>query len=95
MLDPCGELCTTNRGVESFWLNPTRPVSKDLAKKDDWNSLRVICEGPRIQIFVNGKQTVDYTETDESIDRVGIIGLQVHSGKPVEAWYRNIRIRSR
>jgi hypothetical protein len=22
-----------------------------------------------------------------------VIGLQIHSGKPTEAWYRNIRIR--
>lgn len=78
-----------------FLAEPEAEVSKDLAKKDQWNSLRVICEGPRIQIFVNGKQTVDYAETDESIERVGIIGLQVHSGKPVEAWYRNVRILSR
>ena len=45
------------------------------------------------QIFVNGKKTVDYTEADEKIPKFGIIGLQIHSGKPSEAWYRNIRIR--
>ena len=55
--------------------------------------MRVICRGPHIQIFVNGKKTVDYTETDEAIPKFGIIGLQIHSGKPTEAWYRNIRVR--
>ena len=54
--------------------------------------MRVICKGAHIQIFVNGQQTVDYTETDESIPKYGVIGLQIHSGKPTEAWYRNVRI---
>ena len=33
-------------------------------KPDDWNELVIRCEGPRIQIWVNGVQTVDYTEAD-------------------------------
>ena len=63
-------------------------------KKDDWNEFRIRCEGPRIQIWLNGTQTVDFTDTDENIDRAGIIGLQVHGGKPAEAWYKNIRIKT-
>lgn len=72
---------------------PDPEIAKELVKTDDWNELRVICRGPRIEVFLNGKRTVDYTETDPSIPRHGIIGLQIHSGKPTEAWYRNIRIR--
>ena len=72
---------------------PEAEFATKLIHRDDWNKIKVICRGPRIQIFVNGKQTVDYTETDESIPKFGIIGLQIHGGKPSEAWYRNIRIR--
>ena len=57
------------------------------------NDLVIRCEGPRIQIWVNGLQTVDYTETDDKIARQGIIGLQIHSGPPAEASYRNIRLK--
>jgi hypothetical protein len=57
-----------------------------------WNDYRIRCEGPRIQLWINGVQTVDYTEADPNIEAAGIIGLQVHSGGPMEAWYRNIRI---
>lgn len=71
---------------------PDPDLAKKAVKKDEWNKMRVICNGARIQIFVNGHQTVDYTETDENIPRYGVIGLQIHSGKPTEAWYRNIRI---
>lgn len=62
-------------------------------KRNDWNDFVVRCEGPRIQITVNGVQTVDYTEKVADIPQTGFIGLQIHSGPPSEAWYRNIRIK--
>lgn len=62
-------------------------------KQDDWNRLRVRCQGPRVQIWLNDVQTVDYREQQPNIPQTGIIGLQIHSGKPTEAWYRNLEIR--
>lgn len=62
-------------------------------KKGDWNELRVRAVGPKIELFLNGVPTVTYIEEDEKIQRSGIIGLQIHSGPPSEAWYRNIFIR--
>lgn len=62
-------------------------------RMNDWNDYRIRCEGRCIQLWINGVQTVDYTEQDANIERKGIIGLQVHSGAPMEAWYRNIRIK--
>ena len=62
-------------------------------KKEDWNEFRIRCDGPRIRIWLNGEQTVDYTEKEANIDRTGLIGLQIHSGKPAEAWYKDIRIK--
>ena len=67
-------------------------VIKKVLKRDDWNDYRVRCEGKRIQIWLNGVQTVDYTEPDDNIALKGIIGLQIHSGGPSEAHFRNIRI---
>lgn len=62
-------------------------------KRDDWNDYLIRCQGRRIQLWINGQQTVDYTETDESIEQRGLIGLQIHGGPPSEACYRNIVIR--
>ncbi|MEO1527851.1 MAG: DUF1080 domain-containing protein [Planctomycetota bacterium] len=62
-------------------------------KRGDWNTLRVIAKGDRIQIFLNGVQTVDYTETEPDIERQGVIALQVHSGPPLEVHYRNLKFR--
>lgn len=72
---------------------PSAALGKKLVKSGQWNAMRVICKGPRVQVFVNGERTVDYTETNTSIPQHGKIGLQIHSGKPAEAWYRKIRIR--
>lgn len=72
---------------------PDPEFAKTLVRPGQWNRMRVICRGPRVEVFLNGQRTVDYTETEDSIPRHGIIGLQIHSGVPTEAWYRNIRIR--
>lgn len=64
-----------------------------LVKPEEWNDYRIRCVGPRIELYLNGVQTVDYTESDPEVARAGIIGLQIHSGPPAEAWYRNLRIK--
>ena len=71
------------------------PDQDELAKvfrPGDWNDYVIRAEGPRIQIWINGYQTVDYTETDPDIELTGIIGLQVHRGPPAEIRYRNLEI---
>ena len=61
-------------------------------RKNDWNDYRIRCKGKRIQLWINGVQTVDYTEDDSKIEQKGMIAVQVHSGPAMEAWYRNIRV---
>ncbi len=48
------------------------------------------CKGNHIQVWVNGYQTADYIEEDDSISKTGIIGFQLHAGAPTEVWLRNI-----
>lgn len=65
----------------------------DKLKKEDWNDYVIRAEGKHIQLWVNGVQTVDYTEQDDGIATKGIIAVQIHGGGPAQASYRNIRIR--
>ncbi|MBW3539694.1 MAG: DUF1080 domain-containing protein [Planctomycetes bacterium] len=67
---------------------------KRVFRPEDWNEFVVRAEGPRIQIWLNGVQTVDYTEEDAKVAREGIIAVQIHGGPPSEAWYKDIRIKS-
>ena len=64
-------------------------------KPDGWNDYVIRCEGKRIQLSINGYQTVDYTEPEpeQKVPRKGIIGLQIHGGRPSEVRYKDITIR--
>ncbi|HPP52117.1 MAG TPA: DUF1080 domain-containing protein [Thermoguttaceae bacterium] len=72
---------------------PPPEQRNQLVRPNQWNEYRIRCQGRRIQLWINGRQTVDYTEPDETIPQRGVIGLQIHGGPPSEAWYRNIRIQ--
>jgi hypothetical protein len=61
-------------------------------KRQDWNEYVIRAEGKRIRAWINGAQTVDYTEPDDAIPQFGRIGLQVHGGGKTEAWYKDITI---
>lgn len=65
---------------------------REAYRPDDWNEFVIRCEGNRIQIWLNGYRTVDYTETDD-VAKSGIIGLQIHGGKPALVHYQNIRLK--
>ena len=56
-----------------------------------WNSYEIICRGQQITVTLNGLVTADL---EDSMSADGILGLQLHAGPPMEAWFRNIRIRS-
>jgi len=72
---------------------PSKEVRAKIVRRDDWNEYTIRCQGPRIQLWINGQQTVDYTEDDASIPQKGLIGLQIHGGAPSEAWYKDVRIK--
>lgn len=61
-------------------------------KRQDWNEYVIRAEGKRIRAWINGVQTVDYTEPEDAIPQFGRIGLQVHGGGKTEAWYKDITV---
>ncbi|MBI3853968.1 MAG: DUF1080 domain-containing protein [Verrucomicrobia bacterium] len=77
-----------NRVVAKSDINELNKV----LKRNDWNEYVIRCEGKRIRAFINGLQTVDYTEPEDSIPQYGRIGFQVHGGGKTEAWYKDITI---
>jgi Domain of Unknown Function (DUF1080) len=70
------------------------PEVRQLLKENAWNTYRVVCQGNRIQAWVNGVQVTDLTDDMTS---TGFIGLQVHGvgprTEPLHAIWRNLRIR--
>jgi hypothetical protein len=73
-------------------VQPDQSLVDKLLKPDDWNDYEIRAEGRHIRLLLNGGQTVDYTETDESIPQTGLIGLQIHGGGKALAYYKDITI---
>jgi len=71
---------------------PEESLVSQLLKPNDWNDYEIRAEGPRIRLFLNGRQTVDYTESDASIPQSGYIGLQIHGGGKARVSYKDIWI---
>jgi hypothetical protein len=75
-----------------FLARPLEKQVKRLERPGEWNRYEVRCEASRIQILLNGEQTVDFTEPDGSMPHNGLIGLQIHGGSKAEVSFRNIKI---
>ena len=76
------------RGSAGSLYDVVAPKKNMSRPADEWNHVRIVTRGRRIQITWNGERTIDY-ETDRLTK--GYIGLQNHDAKSVVR-FRNIRI---
>jgi hypothetical protein len=71
---------------------PDEDVVRKAVKPGEWNDYEIRADGRRVILKINGVQTVDYTEPDESIPQFGLIGLQIHGGGKGKVFFRDITI---
>jgi hypothetical protein len=71
---------------------PDQNAMKNVVRAGDWNDYVIRAEAKHIQLSINGVQTVDYVETDPTVDASGVICPQIHAGPPSEAWYKDITL---
>jgi len=75
-----------------------QPDKEVLAKAQkplgEWNDYRIRAEGPRVQIWLNGVQTVDYTEAEPGIEMTGIIAVQIHGAATSVVQYKDLVIEA-
>ena len=69
------------------------PEAAKAVKADGWNEYRIRCVGAKIQLFINGVQTVEYEEKDKKIPLEGFIALQAHGGPAFQVRYKDITIK--
>jgi putative heme-binding domain-containing protein len=73
-----------------------QPTPEALAKASkplgEWNDYRIQAQGPRIQIWLNGVLTVDYTETEPGIAMTGHIAVQIHGNATARVAYKELVI---
>ncbi len=67
---------------------PDSVLVSQILKRESWNDYEVRTKNGHIQIFLNGKQTVNYMEPDKSIPQKGLIGLQIHGGGKAQVFYK-------
>lgn len=72
---------------------PEPALIQKILKRSDWNDYEIRAEGRRIRLSINGTQTVDYTEPDQSIPQSGLIGLQIHGGGKAVVSFKDITIQ--
>ena len=101
---PKGYQCEIDRGKPGGvygigmggWLYPAKGKeaeykerAKGLFKPEEWNKVRVVCKGPSIKTFVNGKLVAE-VEHKQSLE--GHFGIQ-HHGKGGTVAFRKLRAR--
>lgn len=55
-----------------------------------WHDFRILCQGPHIQVWLDEKPIVDFSDTSDSIRLTGRIGLQFNAGRSA---FRNVFLR--
>jgi hypothetical protein len=71
---------------------PEPNVLRQALKPGGWNEYTIRAEGGHIQLWLNGVQTVDYTEPDEGLPAAGRIGLQIHGNGVLEVRFKDLEI---
>lgn len=73
-----------------FLAEPAAGLVTRIEKPGDWNQYEIRCEGPKIELTLNGEKTVSYVEPDSGIAQNGVIALQIHGKCKAEIAFRNI-----
>ena len=78
------------------WITPKEDWTRhEFMVNGQWNKLRVLAVGPRIQTWINGKRVADVTDEKAYAKyRSGVIALQVHGVKRSPEKARHVSFRS-
>ncbi|MBI4327048.1 MAG: DUF1080 domain-containing protein, partial [Chloroflexi bacterium] len=61
---------------------------------EEWHEYHLICKGSHLALKVNGQLVAEVIDNDpKQRDPAGILGLQLHSGPPTKAQFKNIRLK--
>lgn len=75
-----------------FLAKPTADVLARASRPGEWNDYRIRAEGRRIRLWLNGVETVDWTEPDAAIPATGVIALQIHGNAVAVVRFKDIEI---
>ena len=74
-------------------LGASRDIFKTY-KSAGWNDCRIIARGNHVIHYLNGVQTIDFTDEDAAKQALsGILALQIHAGDPMVVEFKDIRLK--
>ncbi|PRY36561.1 uncharacterized protein DUF1080 [Spirosoma oryzae] len=74
------------------WLVQIPDEKETILKPGEWNTLRIVANGDRVQTYLNGQEMVDLK--DEKIGAgEGGIALQIHDGGGIKVRWRDIVLK--
>lgn len=85
--------CLYDERRHKLLAGPSQEEQAKLIHRDGWNDYRIVAQGRHVELWLNGTRTVNYDEPEASIPQQGVFGVQIHKGKPAEAWYKDLEIR--
>jgi hypothetical protein len=78
---------------KKFLARADEAVIKEIEKVGEWNRYEIRCEGPTVELTLNGRKTLTSTEDDPTVQpEAGLIALQIHGNCKAEIAFRNIEI---
>ncbi len=75
------------------WMVPSQDETEafvDAYRPEQWNTMTITADGPRIVVHVNGTKTADIV--DEQGRRSGLLALQLHGNEDMEVRFRSIEL---
>jgi len=61
---------------------------------DEWHEYHLVAQGRKFSLRVNGKLIAEVTDNDDdSFEATGILALQLHTGPPMKAQFKDIRLK--
>jgi hypothetical protein len=96
-----GRLCLV--GEKATWEDGKKNVTAHILdqagyekamKLNDWNEVVIIAKGNTLKHYLNGVQLLEFTDKDPQLAlKEGLLGLQLHAGKPMWTEFKDIRIK--
>jgi len=64
-------------------------------KLDEWHEYHLIADGDKLSLSINGKLVAECTDDDpQHFEPMGVLAMQLHTGPPMKAQFRKLRLKT-
>lgn len=75
--------------------DPKALIAQHYYRVREWNDYRIVARGDRVQHWLNGFPTIDFTDHDPARRALaGVLALQIHAGPPMIVEFKDIVLKN-